>query len=130
MIKKILISSVLLLGLTTSMDKGIYHNPINEELLYRIGRVESNHNDNAVSKKGAIGRYQIRYVVWHKELKKEGIIKNRKDLFKHENNKKAAYYVLGKYYSQTGDLRKTLVKYSGGAKKYSCKVLGEIDCKD
>jgi len=125
MVKKLIISSILLLGLTTSMGKGVHHNPINEELLYKIGRVESNHNDKAVSKKGAIGRYQIRYVVWHKELKKEGIIKNRNDLFKHENNKKAAYYVLGKYYSQTGDLKKTLVKYSGGAKNYYEKVVYE-----
>jgi soluble lytic murein transglycosylase-like protein len=100
-----------------------YGNVINKKLLYDIARVESNHNDKAVSNKGAIGRYQIRYSVWHKELKENNIIKSKKDLFNREKNEQAAVYILVKYYKQTKSLKKTLIKYSGGDKNYFKRVL-------
>jgi len=122
-VKRLILGGVFSLILYSSVDNFIYKNPIDENLLFNIARVESNHNDKAVSKKGAIGRYQIRYSVWHKELKKEGIIKNKKDLFDSENNKKAAIYILNDYYKRTGNLEATLAKYSGGAKNYYEKVM-------
>jgi soluble lytic murein transglycosylase-like protein len=121
--KAIVGGAVILLLFTSTIKNVKYRNPINDNLLFNIARVESNHNDKAVSKKGALGRYQIRYSVWHKELKKEGIIKNKKDLFEREPNEKAAVYILSKYWTQTGNLRKTLTKYSGGAKNYYEKVV-------
>lgn len=129
---KIIIFGVVgaLLLLHTPIKNVKYRNPINDELLFNIARVESNHNDKAVSKKGALGRYQIRYSVWHKELKREGIITNRKDLFKKDNNERAAKYILTKYWFQTGNLRKTLDKYSGGARNYYEKVTNEEGKKD
>jgi len=123
---KFLILGILsILFFTTKLEKGIWHNPINDTLLFNIARVESNFNPKAVSKKGALGMYQIRHVVWEKELKKQGIIKHRKDLFDEKKSKEAAIYILTKYHRQTGDLRKTLHKYSGGAKNYFQKVMGE-----
>jgi soluble lytic murein transglycosylase-like protein len=118
----LLIGAVTVLLLSSPIKNIIHQNPIDNTLLCNIARVESNHNDKAVSKKGAIGRYQIRYSVWHKELKKEGIIKNKKDLHNEDKNRRSAEYILTKYWYQTKDLRKTLEKYSGGAKNYYEKV--------
>lgn len=97
--------------------------PINESLLSKMAQVESSNNPKAVSKKGAVGLYQVRYSVWHKELKQVGIIKGKKCLYDPEKNREAALYILHKYHNQTGDIRKTLAKYSGGAKNYAEKVL-------
>lgn len=99
------------------------NHPINDDLLTRIALVESSNNPKAVSKKGAVGLYQIRYAVWGKTLKKEGIIKGRSCLYNPQVNKTAALYILHHYHNQTGDIRKTLAKYSGGAKNYAEKVL-------
>ena len=93
-----------------------------DRLFYAIGEVESNHNPKAKSNKGALGMYQIRACVWEKELKKEGIIQNREDLFNPIINRKAAEYILNKYYKQTRSMRKALIKYSGGDKDYPNRV--------
>lgn len=90
--------------------------------MYAIGYIESRHNPKVVSKKGAIGVYQIRPCVWEKELKKEGIITHRKDLFNPLINKKAAEYILTKYHKQTNNMNIALVKYSGGDKTYPKRV--------
>lgn len=121
--KVILLGVLTLLFISTKVEKGLLHNPINETLLHNIARVESNHNPKAVSKKGALGVYQIRYSVWEKELKKNGIIKGRKCLFDPKKNKDAAIFILNTYWYKTKDLNKTLHKYSGGAKNYADKVL-------
>lgn len=106
------------------MHNAEHKNHITKDLLFNIARVESNHNPKAVSKKGALGKYQIRYSVWNKELKKQGIIKNKQDLFNPEKNEKAAIYILTKYLNQTNnDLPLALQKYSGNARNYSRKVL-------
>jgi len=123
--KVILVGLLSVLFFTTKAEKGFVDNPINEALLHKIARVESNYNPKAVSKKGALGLYQIRYSVWGKELKKEGIIKGRQCLFDPNKNKKAAVHILNTYWYKTGNLRKTLHKYSGGAKNYADKVLND-----
>jgi hypothetical protein len=118
----IIIIAVLI---ATPLATGLRHEVINDDLLYNIARVESNHNDKAVSNRGAIGRYQIRYAIWHKELKRLGIIKNKKDLFNRDKNELAARYILNKYYNETGNLKKTLQRYSGNACNYYKKVMKE-----
>lgn len=127
--RKVIAISLLLLPLmlATKTGKGVRFNPFDDTLLHKIARVESNHNDKAVSKKGAYGRYQIRYSVWEKELKKHGIIKNKKDLFDPAKNKQAALFVLAHYHSKTNNLRKTLYLYSGKDKNYARKVLDETN---
>lgn len=123
--KKIILSAIFFISCATALPNLEYKNPITKELLHNIARVESNHNPKAVSKKGALGLYQIRYSVWKDELKKHGIIKNRNDLFDKHKNEKAAKFILSHYYKKTGCLRKTLEKYSGNASNYYFKVTGE-----
>jgi len=84
--------------------------------------VESNYNIMAISKKGSVGCMQINYKVWKKELVKNGIIKEYRDLFDPHICVKAGIYVLMKYYNQTGNWEKTLYLYVGKSKKYVDKV--------
>ena len=69
--KFILVGVISLLFFTTRVEKGFLHNPIDETLLHNIARVESSFNPKAVSKKGALGMYQIRYSVWGKRVKEK-----------------------------------------------------------
>jgi soluble lytic murein transglycosylase-like protein len=104
-------------------NKVLFENSINERLIKAIIHVESSGNPKAVSKKGAYGLMQVRWAVWHIELKKAGIIKTKQCLFNPEKNVKAGEYILAKYYKQTGDIEKALIKYSGGARGYIKKVM-------
>jgi hypothetical protein len=100
-----------------------HHNPINNSLIKAIIKIESSGNPKAISREGAWGLMQVRHAVWEKELKSAGIIRHKAELFNPEKNIRAGKYILTKYYSQTGCLEKTLMKYSGKAKKYSRKVM-------
>lgn len=106
-----------------SLSKARAKNSIDQKLINSIILVESNGNPKAKSKKGALGLMQVRYCVWKDELKEKGIIKKRNDLFHPQKNINAGTYILAKYIAQTGDIRKALVKYSGGSKTYAKKVL-------
>ena len=118
----IIIIAVLI---ATPLAPALRFEVIDDDLLHNIARVESNHNDKAVSNRGAIGRYQIRHAIWGRELKRLGIIKNKKDLFNRDKNELAARYILNKYYNETGNLEKALEKYSGNACNYYKKVMKE-----
>lgn len=120
--KKILV--IILLFIPTILCEPEDKMSINNKLIHAIIKVESQENHKAVSKKGAIGLMQIRYSVWHKELKQAGIIKSKQCLFHPEPNKRAGAYILSKYYKQTnGNLKATLAKYSGNARNYYEKVM-------
>jgi soluble lytic murein transglycosylase-like protein len=106
-----------------SLNKARAKNNIDNKLIASIIQVESSGKPKAKSKKGALGLMQVRYCVWADELKEQGIIKKRNDLFHPQKNIKAGTYILAKYIAQTGDIRKALVKYSGGSKAYAKKVL-------
>lgn len=106
------------------LDK-IYHaasNTGNRDLILAICLVESNFNPHVKSHKGAIGLMGIMPDVWLEELKAEGIIRERKDLYKISGNIAAGAYVLATYLSETNDLRKALIRYVGGASWYATRV--------
>ncbi len=92
------------------------------KLLEAIIQIESSFNKNAVSSKNAQGLMQIRPEVWHNELVKAGIIKNRFDYFDIEKNIQAGNYILQHYKRQSKTVEIALAKYSGNAKNYSRKV--------
>lgn len=95
----------------------------NSDLILAICLVESNFNPEAESEKGAIGLMGIRPGVWLEELKSQGLIREKNDLYKISGNIAAGAYVLAKYLSETNDLSHALSRYVGGASWYSTRVL-------
>ena len=95
----------------------------NRDLILAICLVESNFNPHVQSDKGAIGLMGIMPGVWVKELKEQGIISEKEDLYKISGNIAAGAHVLTTYLSETNDLRKALIRYVGGASWYATKVL-------
>jgi hypothetical protein len=95
----------------------------NRDLILAICLVESNFNPHAISEKGAIGLMGVMPGVWLEELRKEGIVQEREDLYKISDNIEAGAYVLATYLSETNDLRKALIRYVGGASWYAARVM-------
>jgi hypothetical protein len=95
----------------------------NRDLILAICLVESNFNPHVESDKGAIGLMGIMPGVWLEELREKGIIREKEDLYKIQNNIAAGAYVLATYLSETNDLRQALIRYVGGASWYASKVL-------
>ena len=94
----------------------------NRDLILAICLVESNFNPHAESDKGAIGLMGIMPGVWVKELKEQGIIREKEDLYKISGNIAAGSHVLATYLSETNDLRLALIRYVGGASWYATRV--------
>jgi soluble lytic murein transglycosylase-like protein len=104
-------------------------NNINSDLILAICVVESNFNPGVKSKKGAIGLMGIIPGAWLDELKAQGIVREKKDLYQISNNIASGAYVLQKYLSRTKTLEKALIDYVGGDPDYARKVmkaLGEL----
>lgn len=102
---------------------------INTELILAVCLVESNFNPGVKSGKGAVGLMGIMPSVWLEELKANGIVKEKRDLFLIPNNIASGIYVLGKYLERTNNLEEALFNYVGGDSDYVKKVLqalGEI----
>ena len=95
----------------------------NRDLILAICLVESNFNPHVISEKGAVGLMGIMPGVWTEELKEQGIIRERDDLYQISSNIAAGAYVLATYLAETNDLRQALIKYVGGASWYATKVL-------
>jgi len=95
----------------------------NRDLILAICLVESNFNPVAESDRGAIGLMGIMPGVWMKELKKQGIIKQRDDLYRVSVNIAAGAHVFTTYLEETNDIRKALIRYVGGAPWYAEKVM-------
>lgn len=110
----------------------IYETAVNNphaDLILAICMVESNFNPNAKSRKGAVGLMGIVSSVWLEELKKEGIVNSKRDLYLVSNNIASGVYVLKKYLSRSKDLEQALLDYVGGDNLYVGKVmqaLGEV----
>ena len=94
----------------------------NRDLILAICLVESNFNPHVESEKGAIGLMGIMPNVWVDELKEQGIIQEKDDLYKISSNIAAGAHVLATYLSETNDLRKALIRYVGGASWYATRV--------
>lgn len=98
-------------------------------LILAICAVESNFNPVVESEKGAVGLMGIMPQVWMDELKKEGILQDKKDLYLISNNIAAGIYVLKKYLMKSKNLEDALYSYVGGDRRYADKILralGEI----
>jgi len=95
----------------------------NRDLILAICLVESNFNPHAQSDKGAIGLMGIMPGIWLEELKSQGIIREKEDLYKISGNIAAGAYVLATYLSETTDLSQALSRYVGGASWYATRVL-------
>lgn len=101
----------------------------NPDLIIAVCLVESRFNPSAKSSKGAIGLMGIVPRIWLEELKAEGIVKDRRDLYIIQHNIASGAYVLAKYLAKTNNLEKALLHYVGGDPDYPGKVLqalGEI----
>ena len=64
----------------------------------------------------------MRWKIWQKELKKLGI-NSKRELFEIDKGIKAGYYILTKYYKQTGSVEKALNRYVGAKNGYARNVL-------
>ncbi len=101
----------------------------NPDIILAICFVESGFNPVAKSRKGAMGLMGIRPEVWLDELKEEGIVREKRDLYAVPGNVAAGVYVFEKYLSKTKNIEKALFQYVGGDNEYTGKVLqalGEI----
>ncbi|HXX53681.1 MAG TPA: lytic transglycosylase domain-containing protein [Thermodesulfovibrionales bacterium] len=102
---------------------------INSDLILAVCMVESNFNPTAKSNKGAMGLMGILPGAWMEELKAQGIVQDKGDLYQISSNISSGAYVLQKYLSRTKTLEKALVDYVGGDRDYVRKVmkaLGEL----
>ncbi|HET6516272.1 MAG TPA: transglycosylase SLT domain-containing protein [Thermodesulfovibrionales bacterium] len=101
----------------------------NADLILAICMVESNFNPKAKSKQGAIGLMGISPWAWLDELKAQGIVREKQDLYQISENIASGAYVLQKYLSRGKTLEKALIDYVGGDPEYARKVmkaLGEL----
>ncbi len=119
-------------GMSEQVLSDIYRaavNNVNADLILAICMVESNFNPNVKSEKGAIGLMGILPRAWLDELKEQGIVQEKEDLYQISNNIASGAYVLQKYLSRTKTLEKALIAYVGGDPDYVRKVmkaLGEL----
>ena len=119
-------------GMSEQVLSDVYRaavNNVNADLILAICVVESNFNPNVKSEKGAIGLMGILPRAWLEELKAEGIVQEKEDLYQISANISSGAYVLQKYLSRTKTLEKALNGYVGGDPEYVHKVmkaLGEL----
>ena len=102
---------------------GIAANNVHTDLILAICLVESNYNPRAVSDKGAMGLMGIMPGIWLDELKAQGILGKKEDLYRISNNIAAGSYVIERYISRTRDIRHALIRYEGGDSWYAARVL-------
>lgn len=96
------------------------------DLINAMINLESEGDHKAVSKKGARGLMQI-HPIWKKTLIKEGIINHWNEIFIPEKNIKAGKYILTHYlHENKGNIKKALIKYSGGDAKYPDRILNKL----
>jgi len=76
------------------------------------------------SKIGAVGLMQINPDVWADELIRQGIIRNRYELWRIDKNIQAGNYIIKHYLSlYRGNLKKALTAYMGGDRSYAFRVI-------
>ncbi len=95
----------------------------NADLILAICLVESNFNPSVKSEKGAIGLMGILPQAWLDELRDQGIIREKKDLYQISSNIASGAYILQKYLSNAKTFERALIDYVGGDPAYVRKVL-------
>ena len=90
---------------------------IEPEIIASIIVVESGVRPHVISRGGDYGLMQVRYRV-HKNK-----VKSANELLDPKTNIFIGTRIFKQYYEQKKDLRKTLIRYSGGNKKMAAKVL-------
>ena len=113
--------------LSAIYDEAVKHP--HADLILAICAVESNFNPVAKRQKGAIGLMGILPNFWLDELKGQGIVSGKRDLYLISNNIESGVYVLRKYLARSNNLERALFDYVGGDLNYANKVLrtmGEI----
>ena len=93
------------------------------DLMLALIDTESNFNSQAKSIVDARGLCQVMYDVWKDDSYISAIIYKPDELFDIDKNIKCGNYILTKYYNETKDWKKALVKYSGNATEYYDKVM-------
>ena len=96
---------------------------VNADLILAICLVESNFNPHVESGKGAVGLMGIMPGVWLEELKANGIVSGKEDLYTISKNMEAGAFVLERYLEKTDNLKKALSRYAGGDSSYATRVL-------
>ncbi len=96
---------------------------VNSDLILAVCMVESHFNPNVKSEKGAIGLMGILPGAWLDELKAQGIVREKEDLYRISHNIASGAYVLQKYLSRTKTLEKALIEYVGGDPDYVRRVM-------
>lgn len=113
--------------LSTIYDFAVKNN--NPDIIIAISAVESRFNPFTKSKKGALGLMGIMPNVWFEELKAQGLVKEKRDLYAIPVNVASGAYIFERYLSRTNNIEKALFEYVGGDPYYAGKVLqalGEI----
>ena len=95
-------------------------------LVLTILTIESEGDPKAKSPDGSLGLTQILPRCWEKELKAQGIIKDRKDFFDYRKNILSCQYILQKNEGERRSLNRTLIRYNH-SKKYVKKVIARME---
>ncbi|MCL5021836.1 MAG: lytic transglycosylase domain-containing protein [Nitrospirae bacterium] len=98
----------------------------NSDLILAICMVESNFNPKVKSNKGALGLMGILPRAWLDELKAQGIIRGKDDLYQISANIASGSYVLQKYLAKNKTFERALIDYVGGDPGYVRKVMNAL----
>ncbi len=107
--------------LSTIYDTAVKNS--NPDIIIAIGFVESKFNPVAKSKKGAMGLMGIMPNIWFEELRAQGLVKEKRDLYAIPSNLASGAYIFERYLSRTKNIEKALFEYVGGDPDYAGKVL-------
>ncbi len=107
--------------LSTIYDTAVKNS--NPDIIIAIGLVESKFNPAAKSKKGAMGLMGIMPNIWFEELRAQGLVKEKRDLYAIPSNLASGAYIFERYLSKTKNIEKALFEYVGGDSDYAGKVL-------
>lgn len=109
------------------ITKYVYQVCEHPEIVLSIIAEESNCDPKAINKRtGVYGLGQIKFSVWKNDLKQFKIYRP-KDLYDWKKNILAMNFIIKEYHKQSkGNIKKTIVKYVGGAKKSNANYRNKV----